>query len=103
MSTGAVELQAMRELTNTMRGLATVLTSTTRALRIQMQQWWSLEELEHRWQLPKHQIVALFVRHFDHQPKRGVSPRFHLDRVLEMDEILRNDREPREILSDGRD
>lgn len=83
------ELQAIRELNDTMRGLAAILAANARELRNGSKQFFSLDDLERRYELSRGQVAALWTRHFGYQPRRGVSPRFPLEEVLRMDDILR--------------
>lgn len=90
--TGAVELVAIRELNSTMRGLAAILNAQIQAQRANLKQFYSVRELADRWCLPESQVLALLTRHGMYEGKRGVSPRFHLDQVLAMDQILKDGR-----------
>lgn len=85
----SIEIQELRELNHNLRFLGTVMMQLLHAEKSKAKPQYTLDELMERWNLPRGQIVALFVRRHGHVPRRGVSPRFPLDQVLEMDEYLR--------------
>lgn len=80
--------QLVLQLDQTMRILTGVLAHQATVARANLQQVYSMDELQTRYALSRAQVVALLERHCGYVGKRGNSPRIHLDDVLRIDQAL---------------
>ena len=77
------------ELNHTMRQVVDTNHQLIRAQLSSLPQWYESKQLQERWCMGRHQLVALLEREISYQGRGGKPIRVHVDDVLRIDNVLR--------------